>query len=108
MNRLRGGLAGRVLLVGLVWLIAYPLALVLLESVRGPGGWTLEYFRQFLGRAGDWQALWGSLWISLASVLLSAAIGIPLALLFWRYEFPGRRVLGVLVALPAVLPRWSA
>ena len=104
MNRLREGLAGRVLLVGLVWLIAYPLALVLLESVRGPGGWTLEYFRQFLGRAGDWQALWGSLWISLASVLLSAAIGIPLALLFWRYEFPGRRILGVLVALPAVLP----
>ena len=104
MKRPRRGLTGPILLVGLAWLIAYPLALVLLESVRGPGGWTLEYFRLFVGRAGDWQALWGSLWISLASVLVSAAIGVPLALLFWRYEFPGRRLLGVLVALPAVLP----
>jgi iron(III) transport system permease protein len=37
-------------------------------------------------------------------VVLAAVIGIPLAFLFARYEFPGRRVLGWLVALPAVLP----
>ncbi|MEP6574669.1 MAG: iron ABC transporter permease, partial [Gemmatimonadota bacterium] len=43
-------------------------------------------------------------WISLASVALSAAIGVPLAFLFSRHEFPGRRLLGGLVALPAVLP----
>jgi iron(III) transport system permease protein len=43
-------------------------------------------------------------WISLATVALSAAIGVPLALLFERTEFPGRRVLGALVALPVVLP----
>jgi iron(III) transport system permease protein len=91
-------------LLGLIWLVAYPLALVLLESIRGPTGFTLDYFRQFLGRAGDWQALWGSLWISVLSVLLSGAIGTPLAFLFWHYEFPGRRWLGILVALPAVLP----
>jgi hypothetical protein len=37
-------------------------------------------------------------------VLLAGVIGIPLAFLFARYDLPGGRVLGGLVALPAVLP----
>jgi len=93
-----------VLLAGLLWLVAYPLVLVLLEGVRDPAGWTLQYVRLFLERPTEWQALWGSLWISVASVVLAAAIGIPLAFLFARCELPGGRVLAGLVALPAVLP----
>ena len=97
-------LAGILLLALLVWLVAYPIVLVLLESFHGAGGWTLEHVRVFLARRTEWQALWGSLWTSLASVVLAAAIGVPLAFLFSRYDLPGRRVLGGLVALPAVLP----
>jgi iron(III) transport system permease protein len=93
-----------VLLVLLVWLIVYPLVLVLIEGLRGPQGWTLDYVRLFLGRRNEARALWGSLWISVATVALAGTIGVPLAYLFWRYDFPGRRVLGGLVALPAVLP----
>ena len=55
-------------------------------------------------RPTEWRALWGSLWISLATVGLAALLGLPLAWLFSRYEFPGVRVLGTIVALPAVLP----
>ena len=51
-------------------------------------------------RPDEWSALWASLWISLATVALAAAIGVPLAFLFERAEFPGRRSLGALVALP--------
>jgi iron(III) transport system permease protein len=58
----------------------------------------------FFKQRNEAQALWGSLWISLVSVVLAAVIGIPLAFLFGRYDFPGRSVLGWLVALPAVLP----
>jgi len=93
-----------VLLAGLVWLVAYPLVLVLLEGLRETSGWTLRYVRLFLERPTEWQALWGSLWISVASVVLAGAIGIPLAFLFARYDLPGGRVLGGLVALPVVLP----
>jgi len=97
-------LLGAALLVLLTWLIVYPLVLVLVEGFRGPQGWTLDFVRLFLQHKNEAQALWGSLWISLASVVLAAVIGIPLAFLFGRYEFPGRRILGWLVALPAVLP----
>jgi len=96
--------AGAALALLLAWLVVYPLVLVLLEGVREQDAWTLEYVREFLARKSEWSALWGSLWISLASVALSALIGVPLALLFGRYDFPGRRLMGALVALPAVLP----
>jgi len=43
-------------------------------------------------------------WISVASVMLAALIGVPLAFLFEWFEFPGRKLLGSLIALPAVLP----
>ncbi len=100
----RVNLLGAVLLLLLTWLIVYPLLLVLVEGFRGPEGWTLGFVRQFLSHKNDGEALWGSLWISLASVVLAAVIGVPLAFLFGRYDFPGRRILGWLVALPAVLP----
>jgi iron(III) transport system permease protein len=104
MRRRRGGVGTTLLLGLLLWLVLYPLALVLLEGLRGPEGWTLQYVREFVGRPTEMRALWGSLWISLASVALAALVGIPLALLFGRYDLPGGRVLGGLVALPAVLP----
>jgi iron(III) transport system permease protein len=100
----RTELLGWGLLVFLTWLIVYPLVLVLIEGFRGPQGWTLDFVRLFLQQRNEAQALWGSLWISLVSVVLAGAIGIPLAFLFGRFDFPGQRVLGWLIALPAVLP----
>jgi iron(III) transport system permease protein len=93
-----------VLLLLLAWLVVYPLLLVLLEGGRGSAGWTLEHVREFVARPTEWQALRGSLVISLATVLLAAAIGIPLAALLALFDFPGRRILSAIVALPAVLP----
>jgi iron(III) transport system permease protein len=87
----------------LAWLVCYPLVLTLREALGAPG-WSLRYFAEFLRRPDEWHALWASLWISLATVALSAAIGIPLAFLFERADFPGRRALGTLIALPVVLP----
>jgi iron(III) transport system permease protein len=87
----------------LAWLVCYPLLLTVREALAPPG-WSLKYFAEFLHRPDEWQALWASLWISLATVALAAAIGVPLAFLFERADFPGRRVLGILIALPVVLP----
>ena len=88
----------------LAWLVGYPLLITLGEALGIGSGVTLEYFRTFAERSGEWLALWRSLWISLASVVLSALVGIPLGFFFERTEFPGRRLLGGLVALPVALP----
>ena len=100
----RSQLLAWALLLALAWLIVYPLGLVLRDAVHSSGGWTLAYVRQFLRRPTEWEALWGSLWISVASVGLAGMIGIPLAVLVTRYDFPGRRMLAGVIALPAVLP----
>ncbi len=49
-------------------------------------------------------ALWLSMITSLAATTLSAAVGIPLAWLIARVEFPGRSIVRGLVTLPLVLP----
>jgi iron(III) transport system permease protein len=87
----------------LLWLVAYPLLLTVGEALGAPA-WTLANFAEFFRRPDEWRALWGSIWISVATVVLSAAIGVPLAFLFERTEFPGRRAIGALIALPVVLP----
>ena len=100
----RSRLATVGLLVLVAWLVVYPLLLVLAESVHSPEGWTLGYVQRFISEPREWHVLWNSVWISVASVALSALIGIPLAFLFEWFNFPGRRMLGALVALPVVLP----
>lgn len=99
VRRGRGAvLAGLVLTLLLIWLVVYPILLVVIEGARG------DALRTFAGRPGEWRALWASVWISLASVGLAALVGVPLAFLFEWLEFPGRKLLGALIALPAVLP----
>jgi iron(III) transport system permease protein len=97
VSRRRISASDLVLVVLLAWVIVYPLLVVGGEGLHAD-------FRAILREPTEWQALWGSLWISAASVALSALLGVPLAFVFERYDFPGRRVLGALVALPAVMP----
>src|SRR5258705_8682483 len=99
-KRARG--LGLTLLLG--WLVAYPLAMVVIDAIHGKTGWTLAHVTAFARTPEEWQALWGSIWISVASVIAAGAFGIPLAFIFERLDFPGRKLLGALVALPAVLP----
>ena len=90
--------------VVLLWLVLYPNLFVLADSMLDGGRFTTEHYARFLGSRSEREALWNSVWISLASVVLSALIGVPLAFLFARRDFPGRRVLGALAAMPVLLP----
>jgi len=98
MTRRTAQLAGAGLTLLLVWLVLFPILVVARDAADGAA------LRAFFGRSGEWAALWASVWISLASVALAAAIGVPLAFLFEWFDFPGRKTLGSLVALPVVLP----
>lgn len=106
--RRRGSLLGAGFALGLAlvlaWLVGYPLLITLGEALRDRHGWTLAGFVTFAHRPDEWLALWRSLWISVVSVGLAGAVGVPLAFLFERTEFPGRRLLGALVVLPVALP----
>lgn len=93
-------LTGIVLLYGIV----YPNLAVVLSSLERSGAWTLANYREALSQRIVIEALINSVGLSVATVLLCALVGLPLAFLFERYTFPGRRFFAVLAALPLVLP----
>jgi iron(III) transport system permease protein len=94
------------------WLIALPVILLLLWSVVYPNAAViagsfengLGHWREFAASPADREALRTSIVISIASVFASLAIGVPLAFLLGRFEFPGRRLLRAVATLPAALP----
>jgi iron(III) transport system permease protein len=84
----------------LLWTVVYPNIAVILGSFEnGLGHW-----REFMDSPADIEALRTSIVISLASVIASLLIGVPLAFLLSRFEFPGRRILRAVATLPAALP----
>ena len=96
----RLGLAARAAFTLLLaWLVLYPIVIVVHDAAASS-----DALAAFVSRPGEWWVLWASVWISAASVALAAAIGVPLAFLFEWLEFPGRKTLGSLIALPVVLP----
>lgn len=94
-----------VLLV-LIGYVLYPTFETFLESIRKNGIFSLQHYQDFFGEksAANFEALWNSVYISLLSVLFSALIGIPLAFIFTRYDFPGRQFFSNIAIMPIVLP----
>lgn len=86
--------------------VLYPSYRTLAESVWVDGAFSLKNYRAFFNpdSLSNLEALWNSVYISLLSVLFSALIGVPLALIFNRYDFPGRRLFASAAILPMVLP----
>lgn len=83
----------------LLWLLVLPIAVLLAEAwklsepgARAPAAEELR------------RPLENSLVVAAGSVLAAGIVGIPLAFLMARGSFPGRRLLGTLLALPVALP----
>src|SRR6185295_3874213 len=59
---------------------------------------------QILSQRTVIESAFTSIAVSILTVLFCALAGVPLAFLFERYSFPGRRLFATLAALPLVLP----
>src|SRR4051794_5973371 len=91
---------GMLLLALLLWSVVYPNAAIIVGSFeRGLGDW-----RDFMASPADREALWGTVVVSIGSVIGALLVGVPLAFLLTRAEFRGRRVLSGVATLPAPLP----
>lgn len=83
----------------------WPLA----EAMRGAfvdrqGQFTLAYVTAVFHNPVYLLGFRNALGIAFGTTVLSALVGIPLALVFQRWDFPGRRWLAVLVPLPLFVP----
>lgn len=86
--------------------IFYPIATLVRDSLLITGRWSLSTYLRFFDfdNPTNLRALTGSVNISLLSVLFSALIGVPLAVFFARFDFPCRKIFGVLATMPLLLP----
>jgi len=90
--------------VVLVYGVIYPNLFVVVSSFQRAGAWTLANYREVLSQGVVLESIVSSLALSAGTVLFCALVGVPLAFLFERFTFPGRRLFAAIAALPLVLP----
>lgn len=88
----------------LLYGVVYPNLSVVINSFQRSGSWTLANYREILSQRVVIEAIVSSLGLSIGTVVFCAIVGLPLAFLFERFTFPGRRLFAALAALPLVLP----
>ncbi len=67
-------------------------------------GFTLKYYEMALANEGLIEAFANSLTIALVSTVISIVLGALVAVLLWRFRFPGRAGYEGAMALPIVIP----
>ena len=71
---------------------------------RLPVEWSLTWYRQLAGNTKLIDAGINSLGIALLTTLIATALGTAAALALFRYEFPGKRLLRLLLLPPIAIP----
>ncbi|KAA0966902.1 iron ABC transporter permease [Sporosarcina sp. ANT_H38] len=84
--------------------VIFPFYQTFIQSFGSETG--LNNYKKFfsLESTSNLEALWTSVYISVISVITCAIVGVLMAFLLERYDFPGRRMLSVLVLVPMALP----
>lgn len=86
--------------------VIYPLYETFIASVSVDEEITWKNYARFfsLEHTANLEALWTSIYISILSVITCGIVGVTMAFLLERYEFPGRKILSVLALVPMALP----
>lgn len=86
--------------------VVYPFFHTFLDSLMVKGEYSLQNYAKFfsLKQSANLEALWTSVGISVISVVTCAIVGVTMAFLLERYDFPGRTMLTVLALVPMALP----
>ncbi|MFK7849608.1 MAG: ABC transporter permease [Akkermansiaceae bacterium] len=95
------------LLLGVFFI--YPAGMVVKQAFEGTGAngetiWTLDFITSVFSNPIYREGLWNALMMGVFSTLLTLVIAFPLALIAHRYDFFGKKFLGILVLAPMILP----
>ena len=94
----------------LIWLflfvfVFYPLTRIFYDAFTNEAGQlTLVNFREFFTDSFYLRSLWKSLALGVGAVITTSVVGIAVALLLVRYDFPYRNTFSYLTMLPMILP----
>ncbi|MHC5004996.1 MAG: ABC transporter permease [Planctomycetota bacterium] len=105
----RPSVAQAVLMVGLLALLTifllYPIWLIVKGAFVGAdGGFTLHHLAVIFEDPALRAGLVRAALIGTFTTVLSLLLGVPLAVLSTRFDFPGKRAFGALILVPLILP----
>lgn len=110
MNRLRFSLTPAALGFGLIWtflivFVLFPLTRIFYDAfTNDTGSFTLINFLDFFTDKFYLRSFWKSMALGFATVFTTSVIGIAVAFLIVRYDFPYRNLFSYLTMLPLILP----
>jgi iron(III) transport system permease protein len=86
--------------------VVYPLGSLLFESLHRNGIVSLSQYASLLDttRRANVEAVWNSVWVSVATVVFSGILGVFLAFVFTQCDFPFRTIGSRFAVLPIALP----
>lgn len=99
-----------VLGLGLIWaflalFLVYPLTRIFYDAFTNDAGqFTLANFQEFFMDRYYLRSLWNSLILGFGVVITTSVIGIAVAFLLIRYEFPFRNLFSFLTLIPIISP----
>lgn len=106
----KGGLTslgGFFLCLAAAFVFVLPVLRLLWTSLHSGGGFSLEAYRDILGRPATWKASGNSLYIGLASTLGAMALGLGLSWLTAYTDIRFTKAIWFLTFLPYILPSYS-
>ena len=106
LERARIGLLGFALIWAFLFVfVVYPLLHIFYEAFSNEyGALTLANFAEFFTDRYYLRSLWKSLLLGFGAVATTSVVGIAVAYLLIRYEFPYRNTFSFLTMLPMILP----
>jgi iron(III) transport system permease protein len=89
----------------LILFVLFPLTRIFYDAFTNEAGqFTAANFIEFFTDGFYLRSLWRSLLLGAITVLTTSVIGIAVAYLLIRYEFPGRNLFSYLTMLPLIMP----
>tara|TARA_Y100000588_G_scaffold106858_1_gene116916 strand:- start:3507 stop:5138 length:1632 start_codon:yes stop_codon:yes gene_type:complete len=82
----------------------FPLINIILRGLGDNGLLDLLPFKQIISETYYLERIWFTFWQASISTILTLIIGLPVAFVFARYEFPCKELLKSLTTLPFVMP----
>lgn len=96
--------AGAAAAGGLTILVAYPSAMLVVQSVLASGRFSLEHYARIAADRGTYAALANSLVVSIWATAGATALGVPLAWLISRTDLPRRALWHTALLIPYTIP----
>ncbi len=97
--------------VGLILFFLYAPILVMAamsfnasEFYQLPFSFSTDWYAQLAGNREILAAAWRSVWIAVIVAVIATSLGTAASIALFRYEFPGKRVLQVLLFPPIAIP----